>query len=563
MTIELDKRTIPALIRRSVSLYRDLPAIAFVGEPPLTYSQVAQETEALAGRLLRCNIGKGDTVTILGENSPQWVLAYLAVTSIGAVAVPVLPGFPDSDIRHIIRDSESVAAFVSDKQRPKLDSDTMPRVRVVFNLEDFTVEYLKPSRPGFIDKAKHLFHRKENVAPAEPGVMGGVAAASPGDVAVILYTSGTTGHSKGVLLTHSNIVSDAIGSIERFPIDRSDCFLSVLPLSHTYEATGGMLCPLAAGVSIFYMKGLPAPTRLLQAMQVVKPTGVLMVPLIIESIYRKRILRQIRARRLAGLYRIPLLRKWLNRWAGKRLIKALGGRLRFLLIGGAALGEDVETFLRDAAIGYSTGYGMTEASPILTISPFGSVKPGSVGLPIPGVEIKILEPDPDTGVGEIVARGPNIMKGYYRNEEMTQAAFLQGGWLKTGDLGCVDGDGCLFIKGRSKNVIVDPSGENIYPEIIEQQLLKSPYVHQAIVYQHAGKLTARVHLDSDLVDQEIDRHELTDSEARVFRQKMLMEIKTETNRQVPAFSAIKDIIEHPEPFELTPTKKIKRYLYTN
>ena len=560
MAIELDELTIPALIRRSVSLYRDLPAIAFVGEPPLTYSQVAQETETLAGRLLRCNIGKGDTVTILGENGPQWVLAYLAVTSIGAVAVPVLPGFPDSDVRHIIRDSESVAVFVSDKQRCKLDSDTMPRVRVVFNLEDFAAEDLKPSHPGFMDKARHLFHRKDDLDPAGPGVMVRVAAASPDDVAVILYTSGTTGHSKGVLLTHRNIVSDAIGSIERFPIDRSDCFLSVLPLSHTYEATGGMLCPLVAGVSIFYMRGLPAPTRLLQAMQVVKPTGVLMVPLIIESIYGKRILQQIRAKRLGGLYRIPLLRKWLNRWAGKKLIEALGGRLRFFLIGGAALGEDVETFLRDAAIGYSTGYGMTEASPILTISPFGSVKPGSVGLPIPGVEIRILEPDPDTGVGEIIARGPNIMKGYYRNEEMTRTVFLQGGWLKTGDLGCIDGDGHLFIKGRSKNVIVGPSGENIYPEIIEQQLLKSPYVHQAIVYQRAGKLTARLHLDPDLVDQEIDRHNLTDREAKVFRQKMLIEIQTETN---PAFSAIQEIIEHPEPFELTPTKKIKRYLYTN
>jgi long-chain acyl-CoA synthetase len=561
MATELEQLTVPALLRRSCRMYRDLPAIAFAGEPPLTYEQVGQRVGSLAASLGSCGIRKGDKVAIAGENSPQWVLAYLAVTSIGSVAVPILPGFPDSDVRHIIRDSESVALFVSERQRPKADEQAMPRVHTVFSLEDLSADHRKRSGTGLIEKAKHLFHKgQRGPAAVSEGSNKGPA---PEDLAVIIYTSGTTGHSKGVMLTHGNIVSDAVNSIERFPIESSDRFLSILPLAHTFEATGSMLCPIAVGASIFYMRGLPAPSRLLQAMQTVKPTGVLMVPLVIDSLYRTSILRQIKAKRLDRLYQISPMRKILNRWAGKKMARALGGRLRFFLIGGAALNEDVEMFLREAGVGYSTGYGMTEASPILTISPFGRVKPGSVGKPIRDVEISILHPDPVTGIGEIITRGPNVMKGYYRNEEMTREAFLEDGWLRTGDLGYIDGDGYLFIKGRSKNVIVDATGENIYPEIIEQQLLQSPYVQQAIVYQHEGKLIARIYPDHDLLDQEIERHCRGGAGAGAYRQKVLEQVRIDTNRKLPAFSAIQEVMENPESFALTPTKKIKRYLYTN
>jgi long-chain acyl-CoA synthetase len=559
--VELDELTIPALFKRSCALYQGLPAVTYVGEPPLTYSELGQRIDALAGRLLACGVGKGDKVALLGENSPHWVQAYLAVTSIGSVAVPILPGFPDSDVRHIIRASESVALFVSEKQYAKTDDEAMPRVRAVFSLEDLSADFLRPRSKNIIEKAKDIFHKKHET----PGEQRDFSREQPkpDDLAVIIYTSGTTGHSKGVMLTHGNITSDAVNSIERFPISSSDRFLSILPLSHTFEATGGMLCPLAVGASVFYMKGLPAPRKLLQAMQTVKPTGVLTVPLVIDSLYRTGILQQIKARRLDRLYRIPLIRKLLNRWAGKKMIRALGGRLRFFLIGGAALNQDVETFLREAGIGYSTGYGMTEASPILTISPFGEVKPRSVGKPIPGVEIRIHRPDRVTGVGEIIVRGPNVMRGYYRDDDLTGKVFIEGGWLKTGDLGYIDEDGYLFIKGRSKNVIVDATGENIYPEIIEQQLIQSPYVQQAIVYRHDGNLVARLYLDYDLVDQELQRHRWSSAEAAAHTREILEQVRVETNRRLPVFSAIQEVIEQPEPFEMTPTKKIKRYLYTS
>jgi long-chain acyl-CoA synthetase len=559
--MDLEDLTIPALFKRSVDLYGSLPALALVGERPITYAEVDRRSEDLAGRLRNRGIRRGQTVAILGENSPQWVLAYLAVVSIGAVAVPILPGFPDADIRHIIRNSEAVAVFTSARQRPTIEGPEMAGVRTIFSLEDFSTQNMVAER-GLADRAKDMLHKVGERArvDAEPGAaLSGPAA---DDLAVVIYTSGTTGHSKGVMLTHRNIVSDVISSIEKFPIDSRDRFISLLPLSHTFEATGGLLCPLAVGVSIYYIKGLPTPKRLLTAMQTVKPTGFLAVPLIMDKVYRTQVLRKVKARGLDRLCRIAFLRKLVNRVAGRKLVRAFGGHLRFMILGGAAMSEDLEVFLQDAGIAYSTGYGMTEASPILAITPFGSPRTGSCGQPIPCVEMKIFEPDSATGVGEIIVRGPNVMKGYYKNPEATRAAFLEGRWLRTGDLGCLDGDGYLCIKGRSKNVIVGPSGENVYPELIEQKLARSPYVQQAIAYQDGGNLLARVYLDQDVLDQEFEHGRLGEQESRVLRDDLLERIRAQVNTELPVFSRLQRILEQPEPFELTPTRKIKRYLYT-
>ena len=562
MIIDLENQTIPGLMRRSFSLYGDLPAVASVGEAPITYARLHERIEALCRHLTELGIAGGHRVALLGENCPNWITVYLAVTSIGAVVVPVLPGFPDQDARHIIRHSECVSVFVSERQRPKLEDADLPGVHTVFSLEDFSVRELQAPSSGIAERARERMGAGAARRQGHSEVSGG-SAPSAKDTAAIIYTSGTTGHSKGVVLTHGNIVSDAVGSVERFPIDSSDRFLSILPLSHAYEATGGMLCPLAVGASVFYMRGLPAPTRLISAMQTVKPTAVLMVPLIMDAIYRKRVLATIKARKLDWLYRFWIARKIINRAAGRKLIDALGGHLRFFMLGGASLNEDLETFLRDAGIGYSTGYGMTEASPILTINPFDEVRVGSCGKSIPGVELRIHNPDPVTDVGEILVRGPNIMKGYYKNDEATLSAFLEGRWLRTGDLGLLDGEGYLYIKGRSKNVIVGPSGENIYPEIVEQHLLKSPYILQAIVYRRDNRLIARVNIDQDILDQEFASLDLSEPDTERLLLQLLEEVRADTNKRLPDFSAIQKVVVQPEPFELTPTKKVKRYLYTN
>ena len=560
--MDLKARTIPCLMRRSFSRYSDLPAVASVGEAPIAYGRLQERIEALSHRLTQLGVTKGDRVALLGENCPNWVTAYLAVTSVGAVVVPILPGFPDQDVRHVIRHSDCVSVFVSERQRPKLEDAELPGVHTVFSLDDLSAGDRKAETPGIPERIGDRMDAGTARRRGPSDVSDGSPPSSE-DTAAIIYTSGTTGHSKGVMLTHENIVSDALGSIERFPIDNTDRFLPILPLSHAYEATGGMLCPLTVGASVFYMKGVPAPTRLLAAMQTVKPTAVLMVPLIMDAIYRKRVLATIKARRLDWLYRFWIVRKIINRAAGRKLIDALGGHLRFFMLGGASLNEDLEIFLRDAGIGYSTGYGMTEASPILTINPFEEVRVGSCGKPIPGVELRIHDPDPATDVGEILVRGPNIMKGYLKNDEATLSTFLEGRWLRTGDLGLLDREGYLYIKGRSKNVIVGPSGENIYPEIIEQQLLKSPYILQAIVYKRDDSLIARVNIDQDILDQEFASLDLSEPDTHRLLHRLLEEVRAETNKHLPDFSVIHRIMVQLEPFELTPTKKVKRYLYTN
>jgi long-chain acyl-CoA synthetase len=563
MALELEELTIAALLRRSFQLYADLPALAFVGEGALTYAEAQRQIQALILRLADRHIRKGTPVAILGENSPQWVLAYLTLTSMGAVAVPILPGFPDEDVRHIIRTSECSAVFVSSRQRAKLEGAPIPGIHSLFSLEDFRLHEVGSPGVGLRERARQIFHKADGRSRGPEEAPHSKVGVTPDDLAAIIYTSGTTGHSKGVMLSHRNIVSDVVASIEKFPIDSRDRFLSILPLSHTYEATAGMLCPLAVGGSISYLKGVPAPRALLAAMKTVKPTGIITVPLVLDKIYRKRILGNLKTKRLEGIYRIPLFRKVINRLAGRRLIRSLGGGVRFFMVGGAAMSEELEVFFQEAGIRYSTGYGMTEAAPILTISPFGKVKVGSCGQPIPGVYLRILDPDLETGVGEILARGPNVMMGYYKNPAGTEQAFLEGRWLRTGDLGYLDEDGYLFIKGRSKNVIVGPSGENIYPEIIEQELTKSPCIQQAVVYLHQGKLIAKAYLDPDVLDQEFGAHRLSESQARQLRRRVLEEARARVNRRLPTFSVIQEIREQADPFELTPTDKLKRYLYVD
>jgi long-chain acyl-CoA synthetase len=541
----IQKNTLNALLEQAFEKYGDLPSIASIGEKPLTYSQLKLKVEDRMRDLTAHGIRPGDRVIILSENCPNWVIVYFSVTFLGAVAVPILPGFSEENIRHIVRDSGAVAAFAAAKFLPRVQG--VDPVRIVWKMEDFSKAW---SRSGEAARSESQPHQ---------------AGPKPEDLAVIIYTSGTTGHSKGVMLTHDNIVFDVVHALEKFPLSSRDVFLSILPLSHTFEATGGLLCPLAMGVGIFYMQGLPTPKNLLTSMESARPTGVLTVPLVIDKIYRKRILPQIQAKPvLRILYGIPFFRKRLNHVAGKKLIKSLGGRLRFFMFGGAALNEDVEVFMRDAGISYSTGYGMTETSPIMTINPFGKVRVGSCGQPIPGIEMKIDKPDPKTGVGEIVVKGSIVMQGYINNPKATRDVLSEDGWLRTGDLGFFDEEGYLFIKGRSKNIIVGPNGENIYPEIIEARLMqKFSFVQQAVVYQKHDKLVVKAYLDPDAMEADHGLSKKTAEEADALVKTLLETVRTDINTELPSFSAIHRMVWQKEPFELTPTNKVKRYLYMN
>jgi long-chain acyl-CoA synthetase len=541
--IHLKKLTIEALLEQAFDQFGSLPAVAYAGETPLTYAGLKQAVETRVADLARNGIAAGDRVMILSDNSPNWVIAYLAVTFSGAVAVPVLPGFSEENVRHIVVDSGAVAAFAAAKFTPRLQA--AGRLRIVWELEDFAAAW----KAAGADAAG-----RPEAGPKPP---------EPGDLAVIIYTSGTTGHSKGVMLTHENIVYDCVHALEKFPVNSKDRFLSILPLSHTFEATGGMLSPLAMGVFIQYMQGLPTPQKLLQSMEAAKPTGVLTVPLVMDKIYRKRILPKLHGNAVTrGLMKIPFFRVRLHAAAGRKLIRTLGGDLRFFMFGGAALNRDVEVFMRDAGIEYSTGYGMTETSPIMTINPFGKVRVASCGQPIPGIEMRIHEPDPATGIGEIQVRGPIVMKGYYNNPKATAEVLLPDGWLRTGDLGFFDADGYLFIKGRSKNVLIGSNGENIYPEIIESRLLeKYPVVQQAVVYQKQGRLLCKAYLDPETLEADLQLSKKPQHAADAAVAALLESVRTEINRELPSFSSIHRLIRQVEPFELTPTNKVKRFLY--
>jgi long-chain acyl-CoA synthetase len=556
MTVpELQVQTIQALFDRSIRLYASRPAIGFAGEPSISYAELGDRVRHCVRFLADQGIRPGDRVALLGENGPNWCVVYLSVTTSGAIIVPILPEYHPSEISHILRHSESRLLFVSEKSAQKAEEFHVDGLETRVLLDDFSV--LSGHASGSPGKRPGSDPIRESHRP-------GAAAPSPEDVAAVVYTSGTTGHAKGVMLTHRNIVNNALAATTLLDVLPEDRFLSVLPLPHVFECTVGFVLPLMQGASIHYMRKPPSPGVLVPTLETVRPTMMLVVPLIIEKIFKAKILPGIRQRLVTRvLYKVPVTRRRIHRTAGRKLEKILGGELRFFGIGGAPLSPAVERFLREAGFPYAVGYGLTETSPLLTGCGPTYSRHRSAGPAIPGVEIRIAGPDAATGIGEIQARGLPVMKGYYRDPERTAAIFTSDGWLKTGDLGRLDRDGYLYITGRLKNMILGPSGQNIYPETIESVLHRSELVLESLVYEEDGHIVARVHLDYEKLDEQFSAEGLSEAQARARIGRLLEELRLSTNAQVSSFSRISRIIEQMEPFEKTPTLKIKRHLYVS
>ncbi len=592
----LERQTLQAVLDRSVRCFTHLPAVSNVGGTPITYGEFGETTLEVSRMLADHGIGKGDKVALLSESCPHWGIAYFAITSMGAVAVPILPDFHPDAIHHILRHSESRAVFVSEKLFSKLEDGQYDEEPLFILMESFspvslaeTGDRLKELKKAglrefrkFKEKALRMAERfsdrmlstESEASGAEPHpAKPDEAPASwldtpryevkPDDVAAIIYTSGTTGHSKGVVLTHRNIVSNAVSVVETIvQVGPDDRMLSILPLAHTYECTLGMVLPLTYGLHIYYLDKPPTARALLPALAQVKPTVMLSVPLVIEKIFKTAILPKFTGTWLKRrLYSIGAIRKKLHAIAGKKLRETFGGHLRMFCIGGAPLAPDVERFLREAGFPYGLGYGLTETSPLCAGGHSSNAKLYSIGSPLHGVELRILDKDPRTGEGEIAVRGPNVMREYYKAPEITRASFTDDGWFRTGDLGKLDADGHLAIKGRLKNVILGPSGENIYPEEIEAVLLQSPWALECIVYQLDGKLAARVHIDYAKADEEFGNLPAAKMQARV--NDLLETLRLEVNGKVSTFARLHRMVEQTEPFEKTPTHKIKRYLYVD
>lgn len=534
--------TLKSLIDYSVAHFAENTAVAFVeGNGLQKYSDLGKAIDEMAGLLYSFGLEKGDKVALYSQNMPNWVIAYFAVVARGLVIVPILPDFTREEVENVLIHSEAKALFVSERLKPKTDGLELPHLKAKIKLEDLTVISGEITTP-----------KPEKIAEI---------AVNEEDIAAIIYTSGTTGRSKGVVLTQKNITFVAMQSYTIFPINEHDVFLSFLPLSHTYENSIGMLYPIMYGASIYYLEKPPTAASLLPAMAKIRPTMMLSVPLIMEKLYKNQIQAKfVKTKFSRMIYKSPVFRILIHRIAGKKLYQTFGGRLKFFGIGGAKLDSRVERFLKEAKFPYAIGYGLTETAPLLAGAAPHQTKLQSTGYAMEGVELKLNEPN-KKGVGEIWAKGPNVMVGYYKNPEATEEVLTQDGWFRTGDLGKFDTKQRLFIKGRMKNTIISASGENIYPEDIESVINNTQYVVESLVIEEDGYLVAKVILDIEAIEKNIAHLKAVIDEKKEKYTEWKQHFTKELNAKLNRASQINRVDIMDEPFEKTASQKIKRFLY--
>lgn len=501
-----------------------------------TYGQFRKKCDELSSMLSRYGIGAGDRVAILSQNMPNWTVAMFSLVPFGRVSVPILPDSSENEITNILTHSGSKAIFISRRLLPKLGKACMDRLVLVIDIETF--ELIKKDDSSFTCD-------------------GWVRQPQADDLATIIYTSGTTGNAKGVMLSHRNLCANIIASLHAHKCTEKDVWLSILPMAHTYELSIGVLYPIFCGASVYYIQKPPTPTVLISALKAVRPTVMLSVPLIIEKIFKNSIVPTIRRSRVLRWMQRKTPRL-LYRIIGMKLMSTFGGRLKFFGIGGSKLDTHVEEFLKKAHFPYAIGYGLTETAPLICNAGVRYTKPGSTGVAAYGVSVKLINVNPETGEGEIAAKGDNVMLGYYKDPERTRSAFTEDGWFRTNDLATVDDKGRYYIKGRLSNMILGPSGENIYPEEIENVINNMDDVNESIVLERDGRLVALVQLNDNIIDwnQEGEDQFFEKLEAR--KQAILNYV----NKHVNKVSKIKEVEVIKEPFEKTATQKIRRFKYS-
>ena len=550
--IEPKPLTLQSLLNYSLKNFAERPSVSFVDGESITYKELGIKINEIAGLLFSLGLKKGDKVALLGHNMPNWVVAYFSVVSNGLIIVPILPDFNREEIENVLVHSESKALFVSERLSSRIEGLELPSLKISILLDNLMLinEDLIPDKTKSIPKSTV----KEE------------------DTAAIIYTSGTTGRSKGVELSHKSITFTAMQSYTFHQISCSDVFLSLLPLSHTYENTIGLLYPIMYGASIYYLEKPPTAAALLPALKKIRPTMMLSVPLIMEKLYKSQIQSKFTGNRFKRMiYKNVFFRKLIHRIAGKKLYETFGGRLAFFGIGGAKLDSRVERFLKEASFPYAIGYGLTETAPLLAGAGVHQTKNQSTGYAVQGVELKINNPN-KKGVGEIWAKGPNVMKGYYKNQEATDEV-LTDGWFHTGDFGRFDSKKRLFIKGRMKNTIIGSSGENIYPEDIETIINDNKFVVESLVIEEDGFLVAKVLLDIEELEKSIEHFKTVIEEKKEKGRQVIkgldekyqawsQHFTKEVNGKLNKVSQIKRVDIMKEPFEKTASQKIKRFLYT-
>ena len=535
----------------------DLPALTDYSKGiSFSFGEVATEIARIHILFEECQIRRGDKIALIGKDNSRWCITYMAAVTYGAIIVPILQDFNPNDVHHIINHSESVFLFTSDRIWDTLEEEKIANIRGVFSLTDFRClhqrdgESIQKLLKTLDSKMAHKYPKGYSIEHIK------YADLDNEKVVLLNYTSGTTGFSKGVMLTGNNLAGNVtyaktLGLM--FKGDRELCFL---PLAHAYSCTFNFLVPMAVGAHVFLLGKTPTPKILLTAFEEVKPNLILTVPLILEKIYKKMILPQLNKRTVKLALNIPLLDNRIYAQIRKKLIDAMGGRFKEVIVGGAAMNQEVTDFLYKIKFPFTIGYGMTECGPLISYDSNEAFIPGSCGKVLNGImDVRIDSEDPYNQVGEIQVRGENVMKGYYKNDEATNAVFTQDGWLKTGDLGTIDAEKRIYIRGRSKTMILSSSGQNIFPEEIEAKLNNLPYIMESLVIERDGKLIALVYPDYDTVDGTGIMH----TDLPLIMQQNLIEI----NKLVAPYEKVASIQLYPTEFEKTPKKSIKRYLYSN
>ena len=544
-----------ALIQKSIIDNWDRDALTDFKGQTLQFHDVARKIEKLHILFENSGIQKGDKIALCGRNSSQWAVAFLATLTYGAIAVPILHEFNAEQVHNIVNHSEARLLFVGDHVATIIDPQAMPTLEGIINNPDYSLmvsrtdklTYAREHLNELYGKKFPKYFRKEHVSY--------YIEQSPEELAVINYTSGTTGFSKGVMLPYRALWSnyDFAMSVLGDIIQAGDKVISMLPMAHMYGMAFEFIFEFLHGCHVYYLNRVPSPAIIAQALQEVKPRIVIAVPLIIEKIIRKKVFPKIQNNRMRLLLQMPVISKKVREMICQEVLKAFGGNMYEVIIGGAALNQEVEHFLKRIEFPYTVGYGATECAPIICYRDYKSFAQGSCGCAALHQEVKIVSPDPRHIPGEILTKGPNVMLGYYKNPEATAETIDRDGWYHTGDLGTMDADGNVFINGRSKNMLLGPNGQNIYPEEIEDKLNSMTMVVESIVVQRDNKLVALVHPDMD----EAKNMGFSDDDLK----NIMEQNRNGLNEIIPAYEKISEIEIHEEEFEKTPKKSIKRYLY--
>ncbi|MFN8211688.1 MAG: AMP-binding protein [Bacteroidales bacterium] len=539
-------------IEQSIKFNWDIEALSNYREPGYTYKQIAEKIIKIHIFYRDAGLCEGDKVAMIGRNSANWCIVYLATVSYGAVIVPILPDFKSEDLTNIIKHSDSKLLYVDDKIWESLNIDRIKEIGSVVSLDSFSLITTRDAsmKDLYLSVDKRFSEKYTELKPEHISF----SEISNDKLAVISYTSGTTGFSKGVMLSHNSLAANVRFAQNNMPLKPGDPVVSFLPLAHTYGCAFEFLFPFTYGCHITILTKTPSPQIVLAAFGEIKPRLILSVPLVIEKIYKKQILPAINKPAMKILLAIPGVNQLLFSKIRSKLNDSFGGRFMEIVIGGAAFNADTEKFFRKIGLKFTVGYGMTECGPLISYASWNTTKLGASGRAVDTLEVRIDSADQENQVGEIILRGENVMLGYYKNEEATKAVIDNDGWLHTGDLGVIDKEGNIYIKGRSKSMILGPSGKNIYPEEIESLFNNEKFVTESLVISEDNKMIALIFPDYE----QIKNANL--SEEQVLS--VLDETRKSVNEKLPDYMAVSKVRIHPEEFAKTPKRSIKRYLYT-